>query len=47
MAREGFTEASLTLLANYRKRQQLTGLLKSLRTIKTLVSLCDFHALCG
>ncbi|CAL1535105.1 unnamed protein product [Lymnaea stagnalis] len=35
-ARESFTIASLGLLANYRKRQQLTGLLKSLRTIKTL-----------
>ncbi|XP_041367289.1 syndetin-like [Gigantopelta aegis] len=35
-ARESFTTASLGLLANYRKRQQLVGLLKSLRTIKTL-----------
>uniref|UniRef100_A0A8C6Q7U2 VPS50 subunit of EARP/GARPII complex n=1 Tax=Nothobranchius furzeri TaxID=105023 RepID=A0A8C6Q7U2_NOTFU len=35
-AREGFTEASLGLLANQRRRQLLTGLLKSLRTIKTL-----------
>ncbi|XP_012938430.1 syndetin [Aplysia californica] len=35
-ARESFTIASLGLLANYRKRQQLVGLLKSLRTIKTL-----------
>ncbi|BFZ05032.1 hypothetical protein BsWGS_08071 [Bradybaena similaris] len=35
-ARESFTIASLGLLANYRKRQQLIGLLKSLRTIKTL-----------
>ncbi|XP_029369998.1 syndetin isoform X2 [Echeneis naucrates] len=36
VAKEGFTEASLGLLANQRKRQLLTGLLKSLRTIKTL-----------
>ncbi|XP_059150713.1 syndetin-like isoform X2 [Physella acuta] len=35
-ARENFTIASLGLLANYRKRQQLIGLLKSLGTIKTL-----------
>ncbi|GFS12991.1 coiled-coil domain containing 132 [Elysia marginata] len=35
-ARESFTIASLGLLSNYRKRQQLNGLLKSLRTIKTL-----------
>ncbi|KAG8443141.1 hypothetical protein GDO86_011812 [Hymenochirus boettgeri] len=35
-AKEGFTQASLGLLANQRKRQQLIGLLKSLRTIKTL-----------
>uniref|UniRef100_A0A671RII8 Syndetin-like n=2 Tax=Sinocyclocheilus anshuiensis TaxID=1608454 RepID=A0A671RII8_9TELE len=35
-AKEGFTEASLGLLANQRRRQLLTGLLKSLRTIKTL-----------
>lgn len=39
MAKEGFTEASLGLLANQRRRQLLTGLLKSLRTIKTLVKL--------
>ncbi|XP_064613648.1 LOW QUALITY PROTEIN: syndetin-like [Liolophura sinensis] len=37
-AKTGFTTASLGLLANYRKRQQLQGLLKSLRTIKTLQS---------
>ena len=37
-ARSSFTIASLGLLANYRKRQQLIALLKSLRTIKTLVS---------
>lgn len=37
VAKEGFTEASLGLLANQRRRQLLTGLLKSLRTIKTLV----------
>uniref|UniRef100_A0A8C9W671 VPS50 subunit of EARP/GARPII complex n=1 Tax=Scleropages formosus TaxID=113540 RepID=A0A8C9W671_SCLFO len=37
-AKEGFTEASLGLLANQRRRQLLTGLLKSLRTIKTLVT---------
>ncbi|KAK3102020.1 hypothetical protein FSP39_008187 [Pinctada imbricata] len=35
-ARDTFTSASLNMLANYRKRQQLVGLLKSLRTIKTL-----------
>ncbi|KAM5157127.1 LOW QUALITY PROTEIN: syndetin [Mantella aurantiaca] len=35
-AKEGFTQASLGLLANQRKRQLLIGLLKSLRTIKTL-----------
>lgn len=37
VAKEGFTEASLGLLANQRRRHLLTGLLKSLRTIKTLV----------
>uniref|UniRef100_A0A8C6RRB1 VPS50 EARP/GARPII complex subunit n=1 Tax=Nannospalax galili TaxID=1026970 RepID=A0A8C6RRB1_NANGA len=36
VAKEGFTQASLGLLANQRKRQLLMGLLKSLRTIKTL-----------
>ncbi|KAM6899426.1 syndetin isoform 2-T2 [Xenentodon cancila] len=36
VAKVGFTEASLGLLANQRRRQLLTGLLKSLRTIKTL-----------
>uniref|UniRef100_D3ZTE2 VPS50 subunit of EARP/GARPII complex n=1 Tax=Rattus norvegicus TaxID=10116 RepID=D3ZTE2_RAT len=36
IAKEGFTQASLGLLANQRKRQLLIGLLKSLRTIKTL-----------
>lgn len=35
-ARESFTATSLGLLANYRKRHQLMGLLKSLHTIKTL-----------
>ncbi|CAL1590009.1 unnamed protein product [Knipowitschia caucasica] len=35
-AKEGFTEACLGLLANQRRRQLLTGLLSSLRTIKTL-----------
>uniref|UniRef100_UPI00359015C9 syndetin isoform X2 n=1 Tax=Myxine glutinosa TaxID=7769 RepID=UPI00359015C9 len=35
-AQQGFTAASLGLLANQRKRQLLIGLLKSLRTIKTL-----------
>ncbi|XP_070199146.1 syndetin-like [Littorina saxatilis] len=35
-ARSSFTIASLGLLANYKKRQQLMGLLKSLHTIKTL-----------
>uniref|UniRef100_A0A668VAG4 VPS50 EARP/GARPII complex subunit n=1 Tax=Oreochromis aureus TaxID=47969 RepID=A0A668VAG4_OREAU len=39
VAKEGFTEASLGLLANQRRRHLLTGLLKSLRTIKTLVKL--------
>jgi len=37
-ARQNFTATSLSLLRNHRKRQQLTALLKSLRTIKTLVS---------
>ncbi|TNN62314.1 Syndetin [Liparis tanakae] len=36
VSKEGFTEASLGLLSNQRRRQLLTGLLKSLRTIKTL-----------
>ncbi|XP_061412069.1 syndetin isoform X1 [Lethenteron reissneri] len=36
VAQQGFTAASLGLLANQRKRQLLIGLLKSLRTIKTL-----------
>ncbi|KAJ8298925.1 hypothetical protein KUTeg_022985 [Tegillarca granosa] len=36
VAEQSFTTASLKMLANYRKRQQLIGLLKSLRTIKTL-----------
>ncbi|RXN26505.1 HEPACAM family member 2-like protein [Labeo rohita] len=40
-AKEGFTEASLGLLANQKRRQLLTGLLKSLRTIKTLPSFTD------
>ncbi|KAK2140314.1 hypothetical protein LSH36_1395g00066 [Paralvinella palmiformis] len=35
-AKQNFTTASLGLLANYRKRQQLIALLKSLKTIKTL-----------
>ncbi|KAH9518838.1 Syndetin [Bulinus truncatus] len=35
-ARKSFTVASLGLLSNYHKKQQLVGLLKSLRTIKTL-----------
>ncbi|CAB1350729.1 unnamed protein product [Coregonus sp. 'balchen'] len=38
ISKEDFTEASLGLLANQRRRQLLTGLLKSLRTIKTLVT---------
>jgi len=45
-AKKGFTAISLSLLANYRKRQQLTALLKSLHTIKTLVRLVrlvSFH----
>jgi len=37
-ARQNFTATSLSLLRNHRKRQQLTALLKSLSTIKTLVS---------
>ena len=41
-AKKGFTAISLSLLANYRKRQQLTALLKSLHTIKTLVRLVSF-----
>ncbi|XP_053914744.1 syndetin isoform X1 [Cuculus canorus] len=36
IAKEGFTQTSLGLLADQRKRQLLIGLLKSLRTIKTL-----------
>uniref|UniRef100_A0A8C8C2P7 Syndetin n=1 Tax=Oncorhynchus tshawytscha TaxID=74940 RepID=A0A8C8C2P7_ONCTS len=36
ISKEDFTEASLGLLANQRRRHLLTGLLKSLRTIKTL-----------
>lgn len=44
-SKEGFTEASLGLLANQRRRTLLTGLLKSLRTIKTLVgSLTWLHS---
>uniref|UniRef100_A0A3B4TSQ9 VPS50 subunit of EARP/GARPII complex n=1 Tax=Seriola dumerili TaxID=41447 RepID=A0A3B4TSQ9_SERDU len=43
VAKEGFTEASLGLLANQRRRQLLTGLLKSLRTIKTLVKFTDIE----
>ncbi|XP_011444074.3 syndetin isoform X1 [Magallana gigas] len=35
-ARDTFTAASLNMLANYRKRQQLVSIMKSLRTIKTL-----------
>lgn len=38
-ARDTFTAASLNMLANYRKRQQLVSLMKSLRTIKTLVNI--------
>ncbi|XP_071803209.1 syndetin-like isoform X1 [Asterias amurensis] len=36
MAKQGFTVASLSILANFRKRQQLLSLMKSLHTIKTL-----------
>ncbi|XP_038044483.1 syndetin-like [Patiria miniata] len=36
MAKQGFTVASLSILANYRRRQQLLSLMKSLHTIKTL-----------
>ncbi|CAH1787995.1 unnamed protein product [Owenia fusiformis] len=35
-AKERFTTASLGLLANYKKRQKLVGLLNSMSTIKTL-----------
>lgn len=45
-AKEGFTEASLGLLANQRRRQLLTELLKSLRTIKTLVTAKSPNAHC-
>uniref|UniRef100_A0A3B4XEV2 VPS50 subunit of EARP/GARPII complex n=1 Tax=Seriola lalandi dorsalis TaxID=1841481 RepID=A0A3B4XEV2_SERLL len=47
VAKEGFTEASLGLLANQRRRQLLTGLLKSLRTIKTLVRFTDIIFTCS
>lgn len=40
-----FTKASLRLLANVRKREQLKGILKSIRTIKTLVSRSEWHFL--
>ncbi|XP_072029065.1 syndetin-like isoform X2 [Amphiura filiformis] len=36
MAKQGFTVASLSILANHKKRLQLLSLLKSLHTIKTL-----------
>ncbi|KAK6327847.1 hypothetical protein J4Q44_G00034930 [Coregonus suidteri] len=36
VSKQDFTESSLGLLANHRRRQLLTGLLKSLRTIKTM-----------
>ncbi|XP_022109307.1 syndetin-like [Acanthaster planci] len=36
MAKQGFTVASLSILANFRRRQQLLSLMKSLHTIKTL-----------
>jgi hypothetical protein len=39
LAKRQFTTASLGILANYRKRQVVQGLLHSLNTIKTLVSL--------
>jgi len=38
LAKRQFTTASLGILANYRKRQVVQGLLHSLNTIKTLVS---------
>lgn len=38
LAKRQFTTASLGILANYRKRQLVQGLLHSLNTIKTLVS---------
>ena len=45
LTKEQFTSKSLGILANYRKRQSLTELLASLKTIHTLVSAClfDFH----
>ena len=46
-ARRRFTVASLRLLANYRKRQQLVGLLKSLKTIKTLVRVDRDNTYCN
>ena len=45
-AKQGFTAISLSLLANYRKQQQLRALLKSLHTIKTLVSTSRAHIEC-
>jgi len=44
-AKQNFTTASLGLLANYRKRQQLIALLKSLKTIKTLVSIIHLEVM--
>lgn len=38
IAREHFTTASLGILANYRKRTLIQDLLRSLNSIKTLVS---------
>ena len=43
MAKQGFTVASLSILANHKKRLQLQDLLKSLHTIKTLVSIPVNH----
>lgn len=40
LARKQFTTASLGILANYRKRQIVEDLLRSLTTIKTLVLFC-------
>ncbi|XP_033120612.1 syndetin-like [Anneissia japonica] len=36
VSKQGFTISSLSIMANYRKKQQLLSLMKSLHTIKTL-----------
>ncbi len=45
LTKEQFTSKSLGILANYRKREAATSLLKSLRTIHTLVS-SDIESKC-